>query len=277
MNNLDETTREQIIRERLPQVKIIAKRIAAKLPSHIDLDDLVSAGLVGLCDALEKFNPRRGVLFKSYAETRIRGAIIDSLRKLDWATRPLRKKSKDLDNVRRLLEQRLGRSASDQEMADEMGIPLGKFYKLAREVDCLEPVELLEPSEDYQAVNDDPLENRLPVEPVVETALLAVEKSQTAEVIKEAINALPAKERLVIFLYYFDELTMKQVGKVLGVNVSRISQLHTKAVRHLWDRLYPVLKQNKKHLQTPCACYSSYEVEIEDLGSSHRDLLVSQS
>lgn len=248
MNNLDKATREQIIRECLPQVKLIVQKIAAKLPPRVDREDLVSAGLVGLLDALEKFSPRYGVLFKSYAETRIRGAIFDSLRKLDWATRPLRKKSKDLDNVRRLLEQRFGRSAGDQEMADEMKITLERFYKLAREVDCLKPMELLEPSDDYQAVNDDPLENRLPVEPVAETALLAVEKSQMAEVIKEAINALPTKERMVIVLYYYDELTMKQAGKVLGVHESRISQLHAKAVRHLRDRLHPVLKQNKKHL-----------------------------
>src|SRR5512142_96670 len=126
--------REQLILEHLPQIKYIAQRISTKLPSHVELNDLVSAGVLGLLDAIEKFDPNRGVKFKTYAELRIKGAILDSLRNLDWAPRSLRKKSKDLEKVYKDLEQRLGRPATDKEVCDEMDISLEEFYELVDQI-----------------------------------------------------------------------------------------------------------------------------------------------
>jgi len=123
-----------LILEHLPQIKYIAQRISAKLPSHVELNDLVSAGILGLLDAIEKFDPNRGVKFKTYAELRIKGAILDSLRNLDWAPRSLRKKSKDLERVYRELEQRLGRPASDKEVCEAMEISLEEFYELVDQI-----------------------------------------------------------------------------------------------------------------------------------------------
>ena len=126
--------REHLILEHLPQIKYIAQRISTKLPSHVELNDLVSAGVLGLLDAIEKFDPSRGVKFKTYAELRIKGAILDSLRNLDWAPRSLRKKSKDLEKVYKELEQKLGRPATDKEVSDELGISLEEFYELVDQI-----------------------------------------------------------------------------------------------------------------------------------------------
>src|SRR5512137_597167 len=121
--------REQLILDHMPQIKYIAQRISAKLPSHVELNDLVSAGVLGLLDAVEKFDPGRGVKFKTYAELRVKGAILDSLRNLDWAPRSLRKRSKDLEKVYKELEQRHGRPATDKEVCDELNITLEEFYE----------------------------------------------------------------------------------------------------------------------------------------------------
>src|SRR5512137_2326459 len=126
--------REMLILEHLPQIKYIAQRISTKLPSHVELNDLVGAGVLGLLDAIEKFDPSRGVKFKTYAELRIKGAILDSLRNLDWAPRSLRKRSKDLEKVYKDLEQRLGRPASDKEVCDELNITLEEFYELIDQI-----------------------------------------------------------------------------------------------------------------------------------------------
>jgi RNA polymerase sigma factor for flagellar operon FliA len=134
--SIDQTgaERDALILEHLPQIKYIAQRISTKLPSHVELNDLVSAGILGLLDAIEKFDRSRGVKFKTYAELRIKGAILDSLRNLDWAPRSLRKKSKDLERVHRELEQRLGRPATEKEICDEMEITLEEFYELVDQI-----------------------------------------------------------------------------------------------------------------------------------------------
>src|SRR5437867_10596363 len=132
-------SREQLILEHVPQIKYIAQRISAKLPSHVELHDLVGAGVLGLMDAIEKFDPTRAVKFKTYAELRIKGAILDSLRSLDWAPRSLRKKSKELERAHNELEQRLGRPAGDKEVCEEMGISLSDLYEL---VDAIKGLNL---------------------------------------------------------------------------------------------------------------------------------------
>jgi len=228
--------REQLILEHLPQIKYIAHRISTKLPSHVELNDLVSAGVLGLLDAVEKFDPSRGVKFKTYAELRVKGAILDSLRNLDWAPRSLRKRSKDLEKTYKELEQRLGRPATDKEVSDELGITLDEFYELIDQIKGLNLGSFhdLAPQEDDR--NGEPLVKYIPDAPQMDP-FFVFQKSELRDLLAGAIDTLPKKERLVVSLYYFDELTMKEIGKVLGVNESRVSQLHTKAMLRLRTKL----------------------------------------
>jgi RNA polymerase sigma factor FliA len=228
--------RDELILEHLPQIKYIAQRIYAKLPSHVELNDLVSAGILGLLDAIEKFDPTRGVKFKTYAELRIKGAILDSLRNLDWAPRSLRKKSKDLERVYRDLEQRLGRPANDKEICEEMEISLEEFYDLLDQIKGLNLGSFQELSGSEEDRNSEPLVKYVPDAPQKDPFYL-FHKSEIQKILSTVIDTLPKKERLVVSLYYYDDLTMKEIGKVLGVNESRVSQLHTKAVLKLRTKL----------------------------------------
>jgi RNA polymerase sigma factor for flagellar operon FliA len=235
--------RDQLILEHLPQIKYIAQRISTKLPSHVELNDLVSAGVLGLLDAIEKFDPSRGVKFKTYAELRIKGAILDSLRSLDWAPRSLRKKSKDLEKIYKDLEQRLGRPASDKEVCDEMDITLDEFYELVDQIKGLNlgSFQELAPNDDDK--NSEPLVRYVPDAPQMDP-FFVFHKSEIRNMLGGAIDTLPKKERLVVSLYYYDELTMKEIGRVLGVNESRVSQLHTKAMLRLRTKLRKVKEQD---------------------------------
>jgi RNA polymerase sigma factor for flagellar operon FliA len=234
--------RDALILAHLPQIKYIAQRISTKLPSHVELNDLVSAGILGLLDAIDKFDPDRGVKFKTYAELRIKGAILDSLRNLDWAPRSLRKKSKDLEKVYRELEQRLGRPATDREVCDAMEISLEEFYELVDQIKGLNlgSFQELGPQDDDK--NSEPLVKYVPDAPQMDPFFL-FHKTEIQSILGTAIDTLPKKERLVVSLYYFDELTMKEIGKVLGVNESRVSQLHTKAMLRLRTKLRKVNRQ----------------------------------
>jgi RNA polymerase sigma factor for flagellar operon FliA len=235
--------RDALILEHLPQIKYIAQRISTKLPSHVELNDLVSAGILGLLDAIEKFDPNRGVKFKTYAELRIKGAILDSLRNLDWAPRSLRKKSKDLERVYRELEQRLGRPASDKEVCEVMQISLEEFYELVDQIKGLNLGSFQELSGQDEDKNSEPLVKYVPDAPQMDP-FFVFHKSEIQGILSTAVDTLPKKERLVVSLYYFDELTMKEIGKVLGVNESRVSQLHTKAMLRLRTKLRKVNGQD---------------------------------
>jgi RNA polymerase sigma factor for flagellar operon FliA len=231
-----DANRDALILEHLPQIKYIAHRISAKLPSHVELNDLVSAGILGLLDAVEKFDPGRGVKFKTYAELRVKGAILDSLRNLDWAPRSLRKRSKDLEKVYKELEQRLGRPATDKEVCDELGITLEEFFELVDQIKGLNLGSFHEMASQEDDRNSEPLIKYIPDAPQLDP-FFVFHKSEIRELLTGAIDALPKKERLVVSLYYYDELTMKEIGKVLGVNESRVSQLHTKAMLRLRNKL----------------------------------------
>lgn len=235
--------RDKLILEHLSQIKYIAQRISTKLPAHVELNDLESAGILGLLDAIEKFDPDRGVRFKTYAELRIKGAILDSLRNLDWAPRSLRKKSKDLERVYKDLEQRLGRPATDKEVCDEMDISLEEFYELVDQIKGLNLGSFQELSTQDEENNSEPLVKYVPDAPQMDPFFL-YHKSEIKTILSTAIDTLPKKERLVVSLYYFDELTMKEIGKVLSVNESRVSQLHTKAMLRLRTKLRKVNGQN---------------------------------
>lgn len=228
--------REQVILEHLPQIKYIAQRIAAKLPPQVEIGDLISAGVLGLLDALDKFDPSREVKFKTYAELRIKGAILDSLRSLDWAPRSLRKKSKDLEKVYKELEQRFGRPATDKEACDAMGLTLDEFFELVDEIKGLNLGSFHELASQDEEGGGDLLVKYAPDAPQLDPFYL-FHKSELVGILASAIDALPNKERLVVSLYYYDELTMKEIGEVLGVNESRVSQLHTKAMLRLRTKL----------------------------------------
>ena len=229
--------RDALITETLPLIKHIAHRVATRLPSNIELQDLINAGVLGLLDAIDKFEPERNVKFKTYAEVRIRGAILDSLRNLDWAPRSLRKKSRDLERTYAELSQKLGRPATDEEMSEAMGSDLEDFYALVDQLHGLtigsfENLSDGEDSDSYLNYYPDDGSN----DPYAK-----FETSELTRILMGAVEDLPEKERLVLSLYYYEELTMKEIGVLLGVNESRVSQLHTKAMLRLRGKLGKVM------------------------------------
>lgn len=234
----DPAERERLILEHAPMIKYIANRIASRLPSHVDVDDLINSGVIGLIDALEKFDPSRGIKFKSYAESRIRGAILDNLRSLDWVSRSVRRKSRLLEQTFSDLEKKLGRPATEEEVAEVMGVDLEDLLKMMGEVSSVSLVYLDEVLNDDSGDKEQTLAEYLS-NPDEEDpySLLAIQEIK--ESLAEGIDALPEKERLVLSLYYYEELTMKEIGKVLDVTESRVSQLHTQAILRLRGKLTP--------------------------------------
>jgi RNA polymerase sigma factor for flagellar operon FliA len=220
---------ERMMVEHLPTVRYIARRIHERLPQHVDIEDLVSAGVLGLMDAFQKFNPGKNVQFRSYAQFRIRGAILDSLRTLDWSPRDLRRKGRAIEQAMRSLTARLGRAPSEQEIADELQMGLGDYQQLLGELKGLEIGTLhLERSEDSGEEELAYIPNRPEDDP-----LFRCLQGEMKQRLAEAIGNLPERERLVMTLYYYEELTMKEIGLTLGVVESRISQIHASAVLHL--------------------------------------------
>ncbi|MEW6266654.1 MAG: FliA/WhiG family RNA polymerase sigma factor [Thermodesulfobacteriota bacterium] len=219
-----------------PLIRYVADRLASRLPSHVSKDDLISSGILGLIDAVDKFDPSRNILFKTYAEFRIKGAMLDELRSLDWVPRSIRKKSSQVEKVYQTLETELGRPATDEEAADLMGMAVDDFQRLLDEIKCVSLVDLETIRQPIQAQNQQDLFEILADENATD-ALAALGLSEARNVIAEAIESLPQKERLVVSMYYYDELTMKEIGQVLGYTESRISQLHTKAILRLKAKL----------------------------------------
>jgi RNA polymerase sigma factor for flagellar operon FliA len=221
--------RDRLLLEHLPTVRYLARRIHERLPQHVELDDLVSAGVVGLIDAFNKFDHQKEVQFKSYAQFRIRGAILDSLRILDWSPRELRRKGRAVQEAMQTLTQRLGRTPSEQEVAAELNLKLDGYQQLLGELKGLEigslHVEHTEDSGEEELAyiagspDDDPLFRCL--------------KGEMTQRLADAIEDLPEKERMVLTLYYYEELTMKEIGMALGVVESRVSQIHSAAVLRL--------------------------------------------
>lgn len=230
----DDADRERQLLEQLPQVRYIARRIHERLPRHVPFEDLVHAGVVGLIDALHKFDSNKHVQFGSYAKFRIRGAILDSLREMDWGPRDLRRKARQLEEANNRLRCELGRQATEQELAAELGLDLHSLQVLLGEIDGLEVGSLRVMS--ARDGKEEDLCEYLPNDPE-DTPLVLCLRSEMKELLTRAIEELPEKERQVLALYYFEELTMKEVGAVLGVGESRVSQIHSMAVVRLRARL----------------------------------------
>jgi RNA polymerase sigma factor for flagellar operon FliA len=234
--------RNQMIVEYLPLVKFIASRIASRLPQHIEMGDLVNSGIIGLIDAIEKFDASRKIKFKTYAEFRIKGAILDELRALDWVPRSTRQKASRLEKAYAELEQRLGRAASDAEMMGFLKIKPEEFEQLVCEA---RGVALLSLDELQGGDHDENYERNLLeylADPEAMTPAQILNLDQIYRIVAETIDQLPEKERLVISLYYYEELTMKEIGEILGITESRVSQIHTKAILRLRGRLLKVLE-----------------------------------
>ncbi len=234
-------TQEQDIRDYFvikyaPLVKYVAGKVSMGMPQNIEFDDLVSYGVFGLIDAITKFDPDRGIKFKTYAMTRIRGAIFDELRSIDWIPRSIRQKAKQIEQVISELENKLGRTVEDEEIARELGVSNDEFQSLLNKLsgtailslndiwymgDDKDELSIMETLEAPDSMNPDVL----------------IEKEEIRDYIVEAIKKLPDKEKKVIVLYYYEDLTLKEIGEVLEVTESRVSQLHTKAIMRLRGRL----------------------------------------
>jgi len=230
---LEEEERERVMLEHMPAVRWMARRIHERLPQHVDMEDLVSAGTLGLLDALRKFDPEKKVQFRSYAQFRIRGAILDSLRTLDWSPRDLRRKGRAVEEAIRRLTVQYGRAPSEPEVAQTMGLGLEEYQQLLGELKGLEIGTLhLERSEDSGEEEVAYIPNHPEEDP-----LFRCLRGEMRDRLTAAIDALPERERLVVTLYYYEEMTMKEIGLALGVVESRVSQIHSSAVVHLRAKL----------------------------------------
>ncbi len=231
-------TRDPMARERLvlsyaPMVKYVAGRIGSTLPSYIDLEDLTSYGLVGLLDAIDRFEPARGVKFETFALTRIRGAIIDELRSLDWAPRALRHRQRQLMRAMAAIEQRKGRPATDEELAAALEVELAELDGLLAEIAsssmaALEEVFGTGGDDDETFSLGDAIEDANSPDPSAVS-----EHASIRDLLADAIVRLPERERIVVSLYHYDNLSLREIGEVLGVTESRASQLRTKGIMRL--------------------------------------------
>jgi RNA polymerase sigma factor for flagellar operon FliA len=226
--------RERLLLQQLPQVRYIARRIHDHLPRHVLLEDLVHAGVLGLIDALQKFDSQKHVQFGSYAKFRIRGAILDSLREMDWSPRDLRRKGRRLEEAYNKLRSELGHNPNEPELAAELRMGLRELQALLGEIDGLEigSLRVLSPRDG----KEEDLCEYLPND-ADETPLILCLRSEMKQLLATAIEQLTQKEQQVLVLYYYQELTMKEVGAVLGVGESRVSQIHSVAVVRLRARL----------------------------------------
>ena len=229
--------KEELIRSYLPLVRKVVHRLAGRLPSEVDIKEMINSGIIGLVDALEKYDPKHETNFSTYAQFRIRGAILDSFRSQDWAPRSLRHKSHKLEQAYMLLEQKLGRPASEEEVAKELNVPMEEFQKVLGEVSGVVMLS-------FEELGFGHGEDRFQADELVPTGspdplsnLLSGEK---VSIVARALDRLPEKERLVISLYFYEELNLKEIGEILDVTESRASQIRSRALIRLKNYLKKV-------------------------------------
>ena len=227
---------QQPLEEYLPLVKYIAGRLAIALPRSVEMDDLINAGVLGLIEAYRNFDAGKGVKFETYASLRVRGSILDELRGMDWVPRSTRARSREIGKTISKLESALGRSPNETELADGLGVELSAYYHM---IDDVSSASLLSLDELTYGDGDDkpvPLADniRSPEQP---SALSNLEREEMRDLLADSLGQLTQQERLVVALYYYEELTLKEIGQVLELSESRVSQLHTKAVLSLRVKL----------------------------------------
>jgi RNA polymerase sigma factor for flagellar operon FliA len=245
----DVEARNKVILEHLPQIKYIAQRILRRLPPEVQLDDLISAGVIGLLDAYAKFDETKGVQFKTYAEIRIRGEILDSLRGLDWAPRSLRSRSKEVEQAYSDLEQKHQRPATDEEVAKRLKIDLESFHSLLDQLNGLTVGHFRPSATEEERFDEDTVPLRYVHNHHSESPFEAVQKNEMREILSDIIRQLPQREQLILSLYYYEELTMKEIGQILGVNESRVSQLHTRTMLRMRAKLQSSLKKEAENTE----------------------------
>lgn len=216
--------RNRLVVQHAPLVKYVVGRVRSGLPQNVDANDLVSEGVVGLIDAIDKFDPARGLQFQTYAVARIRGAIIDSLRASDWVPRSVRAKLKEIERAQTALESSLGRSPDDEEIASELGIPLAELQEIYSKAAYTSVASLDEIGMDADDVG--------PSTPALDEA-----DDDMKQVLVQVVRQLPERDQVIIALYYYEGLTLAEIGQVLGVSESRVSQLHTRAALTLRSKL----------------------------------------
>ena len=235
-NTSNPELREFFVEQYSALVRYVAGKIAIGMPQNVEFDDLVSYGSFGLLDAIEKFDPEREIKFKTYAMTRIRGAIFDELRSIDWIPRSIRQKAKQVEETINMLENKLGHTVDDEDIAQEMNLSVEELHSLLTKISGTSMISL----NDIWYMGEDNGEMSF-METLESSANLnpdsLIEKEEVKSVIIEAIQKLPDKEKKVIVLYYYEDLTLKEIGEVLDVTESRISQMHTKAIMRLRGKL----------------------------------------
>ena len=234
--NRKERQKEVALSKYAPLVKYVVDRMALHLPKSVERDDLTSAAIIGLFDALEKYDAGKGTKFETYAIWRIRGAILDELRSLDWASRSIRRKARTVEEAARDLGQKLGRAATEEEVAEALNLSPVELSRLMDEVHGTALVSL------SKAVTGDEDQDFIQLEDIVDDptqtdALELIENEESKEVLMETIDGLPEQQRLVVALYYYEEMTLKEIGEALHISESRVSQIHTRAVKTLKARL----------------------------------------
>jgi RNA polymerase sigma factor FliA len=233
----DEQARERLVLAYAPLVKYVAGRMGSGLPSHVEEADLISYGLLGLISAIERFEPERGIKFETFAITRIKGSIIDELRSLDWVPRSVRSRAREIEKVNAKLEHQLHRAPTDQEIAEGLGLPVDELQdSLVRiansSVVALDELWTVSDSSGDQVSLLDTIQDPQALDPAIE-----MDTTEMKDRLADAIARLPEREKLVVALYYYENLTLREIGEVLEVTESRVSQLHTKAVLRLKSRL----------------------------------------
>ena len=224
--------REQIIIEYVPLVKVVAGRLSIYLGSNVEYDDLVSYGIFGLIDAIDKFDYGKGIKFETYASLRIRGSILDQIRKLDWIPRSVRQKQKAIDTAMKSLEKEIGPNYSDSDMAKELGITEDEYLNWLSQTNISNISSIEDFLEQGNEVKASTNRSYARIEPEK-----VVEESELKEKLDEAFNLLTEKEKKVVVLYYYEDLTLKEISKVMEVSESRVSQLHSKALKKLKNGL----------------------------------------
>ncbi|MBM3251123.1 MAG: FliA/WhiG family RNA polymerase sigma factor [Candidatus Nealsonbacteria bacterium] len=233
-----------------PLIKYIAQRLAMRLPPHIAAEDLIGAGVIGLMDALDKFDPSKKVKFKTYAEIRIKGAMLDELRSLDWVSRSVRQKSAQLEKTLHLMEKKKGRAVEDEEVAQEMGLSLDDYYSMLNDVRGVMLLDMERLRKKSPDLPEDEL-FEIPMEGEENQLHYFFNQMELRDVLAWAIKELTPNEKTVISLYYFEQLTLKEIGEVLGYTESRICQIHTKAILKLRSKLKNLKKDTNPKVFVP--------------------------
>ncbi len=229
---MDKKTREELVRRHAGLVKLIASRIGGHLPEHVDREDLISAGILGLLKAIDRYDPSRGVKFETYATPVIRGEIMEALREKDWAPRTIRRRARELAEAVARLEARLGRPPTGEEIAAELGVTVEEYEKILKDTSQAALLSF----EELFATDDEDGNSTRHAEPAAdpdEDPLALLEREELKRIIAEAVDNLPEREKYVVALYYQEGMTLKEIGEVLGVTESRVCQIHSQAMARL--------------------------------------------